>query len=636
MGRQWVVGLLLLMGASGAGAQDRMYNSDVLLEDESRLTVLSRHRQWHHLLHYRYHPFSGQWKSQPESERFFLAQDGKSSPLSELKANVVAFLRVGQPDNASAQCRFPARYHWVKSQWPEQRWQDQDCSELDAWSDKLAAHSVTVIFPASHINSPSSMYGHTLIRLDRKDPESSKLLAFSVNFAANADPTDNELVFSYKGLAGGYPGVVSIMPYHVKTREYQHMEYRDVWEYSLNLTQGEVAQFVRHVWELQDIEFDYFFFDENCAYRILAMLDAASERADMAGAFDYKAVPVDTIRAMYGSGLVASDVFRPSAATQMLAMMENASEQVQLLAKRLVESDEHIDELLHGVDPHDQAFALEIAHHYARYLSVKKKRATSELRQRNLALLSARSKLHDVSVPLESVNVEPPVRDDQGHLSQRVTLSGGIQPGQGEHAFARLGLRPAFHDVMDLPEGFKTGSQIAMGNTEVQWQRGQGVQLDRLVLVDVLSLSPRGPLIRPLSWGVSAGVDRWLADDREIFSYLKVLAGYTCDLGFNKAEAGQWFVMSDTELQADNQFDDGVRLGSGVTMGWMRQKSNLQWWTSASWKPGLAGDHRLHRNLAVNVGYRLGPNRQMRLNWDWQALNQEIVREWRWSVGWYF
>ena len=56
------------------------------------------------------------------------------------------------------------------------------------------------------------MYGHTLVRMDREDKNKSKLLSYSVNFAANADPTDNELVFSYKGLAGGYPGVVSVMP----------------------------------------------------------------------------------------------------------------------------------------------------------------------------------------------------------------------------------------------------------------------------------------------------------------------------------------------------------------------------------------------------------------------------------------
>ena len=83
--------------------------------------------------------------------------------------------------------------------------------------------------------------------MDRADENSNKLLAYSVNFAANADPEDNELVFSYKGLTGGYPGVVSVLPYFAKTNEYSHMEARDIWEYRLNLSQEEVDQFVRRV-----------------------------------------------------------------------------------------------------------------------------------------------------------------------------------------------------------------------------------------------------------------------------------------------------------------------------------------------------------------------------------------------------
>ena len=63
------------------------------------------------------------------------------------------------------------------------------------------------------------------------------------------------------------------------------MEYRDVWEYPLTFTPEEVQQFARHVWETKDTYFDYYFFDENCSYRLLALLDAASERSDLADDF---------------------------------------------------------------------------------------------------------------------------------------------------------------------------------------------------------------------------------------------------------------------------------------------------------------------------------------------------------------
>jgi len=628
-----VLGGCVLAGVSSHAMAQQHGHS---MNDEM-LRSVSEQPQWRQLLHFRFHPFSRRWISQPDSDRFFLSERGKHDPLAELEASVQAFSRTDMPDNDSAQCRFPARYDWLKQQLPDGQWQDQPCSELSEWENKLAAHSLTVIFPASHINSPSSMYGHTLVRLDREDPESSKLLSFSVNFAANADPDDNELVFSYKGLAGGYPGVVSVMPYHVKTREYQHMEYRDVWEYSLNLTPAEVRRFVRHVWELKDIEFDYFFFDENCAYRILAMLDAATERADMAKDFEYTAIPVDTIRAMYQSGLIAEEIFRPSAATQMLAMMDDSPESVRLLARNLVESEQAVTDLLQSVPEQEQMQALEIAHHYARYLAIKKKQSGPALRRRNLDLLSARSKLGaaNQSTTATSGLIEPP-RDDQGHLSRRVILGVGRLSADSDVSSLRLGFRPALHDVMDLPYGFKAGSQIAMGNTELQWLQGRGLRLDSLTLVDVLSLSPRGLLIRPVSWGVSAGVRRWWQPDSELFSQLRLRGGYTYDVRSSRPAWGRWFVLSDTELQLDNQFDDGGRLGSGVTVGWLRQQEQSQLWLSASWKPGLLGDERLHRHVDVHLGHRLGANTQLRMSWGWQALNDDVGRKLDLSLVKYF
>ena len=319
------------------------------LPSAEKLAAIADQQQWAHLLHYRLHPFTRRFISQNDSPNFFLADNGKTSLQAELEANLHAFMQNDLADNQSAQCQFPARYHWLKIQLPEVNFIDQPCSEFTQWEHELQADHLTLIFPASHINSPSSMYGHTLIRMDKKDPNSSKLLAHSVNFAANADPNDNELVFSWKGLTGGYPGVVSVLPYYAKTNEYSHMEYRDIWEYKLNLDQQETAQFVRHVWESKDSYFDYFFFDENCSYRLLALLDASSERIDVTDDFQFTAIPVDTIRALQQRGLIDSTEYRPSAASEMEHKSQQASERVLNTATQLVEHTEDIQTLLNGL-----------------------------------------------------------------------------------------------------------------------------------------------------------------------------------------------------------------------------------------------------------------------------------------------
>lgn len=621
-----------MFSASGV-AQEQL---DVVPQDsEVKLAELAQKKQWLHLLHVRRHPFSQQVISQNDDSSFFLSDRGKYDFLAELRANYQAFKAVNLADNLSAQCQFPARYFWLKSQLPEGHFQDQPCSELDAWLNELQAHSLTLIFPASHINSPSSMYGHTLVRMDRKDESKSKLLSYSVNFAANADPSDNELVFSYKGLAGGYPGILSVLPYYVKTNEYQHMEYRDVWEYPLTFTPDEVQQFARHVWEAKDAEFDYFFFDENCSYRLLALLDAASERSDVADDFLFKAVPVDTVRSLQKRGFVADSLYRPSAATALEFKGAQSSGEVQQIAKQLVESDDHIQTLLAPLTEQQKARALELAHAYARYLAIKKKQSSPALRKRTLRLLSARSKI-DSDSHFEDMP-EPAMRDDQGHLTQRLHVALGESD---DKTFSEFSWRIAYHDVMDLPNGFVPGSQIQMGLMDFRyWHDEQSLRLQQFKIVDVLSLSHQTLFQNPTAWSVSFGLDRFKQQEAELFTYLKV--------GFGKSyltSAGRFYGLGETQLLADNQFDQGFQLSAGPRLGWLLQTQKLQHNLELNWQPLVSHDNPVRRSLSWQIGTEITTNSQLRLGFERQLFTSQDdnargvqgVNEGKLSFVWYF
>jgi hypothetical protein len=604
------------------------------LPDDDALQALAEKPQWAHLLHYRLHPLKGRHLSQNDSPEFFLAADGKEDPAAELKADLNAFLQTNQADDESAQCQFPARYHWLKQQLPDVAFTDQRCPAFEEWRDELDAHALTLIFPASHINSPSSMYGHTLVRMDRADDSRSKLLAYSVNFAANADPTDNELVFSYKGLSGGYPGVVSVMPYYVKTNEYQHMEYRDVWEYRLNFSKAEVDQFVRHIWETKDTYYDYFFFDENCSYRLLALLDASSERADLAEAFTYKAVPVDTIRALWQNDLVENTEYRPSAASDMEFKSTQVNDDVLAAAQALVDSDEDIESLIAGLNAQDQVRALELSHAYARYLAIKKKQANPVLRKRTLALLSARAK-RPATADFADVPM-PVVRDDQGHLTSRAGLWGGQVSASGEtQAYSDLSWRIAYHDVLDLPSGFVPGSQIQMGQWDLRVWEDEGVKLQRFKVVDVLSLSHQTYFQRPVAWAVTAGAERFLGAEAELHGYLKVAFGRAYQTAL-----GRWYGLAETQLLADNQFEDGYQLSFGPRVGWLLQHEQVQAQVEANWQPLNTGDDTVRRSLRAEGGYALGQNLQLRLKAERQLFATDAgtagVSEVSAGMQWYF
>lgn len=607
--RLWVLGVFCAFISLSSGA--------VELPSEQQIEQVAQKRSWAHLLHYRTHPFTLRYQSQNDSPKFFLSPEGKTSLVAELRADLSAFLLTNQADNQSAQCRFPARYFWLKQQFAELNFVDQPCSELFDWQKTLAAHWITVVFPSSHINSPSSMYGHTFIRLDRAAENSNKLLAYSVNFAANADPEDNELVFSYKGLTGGYPGVVSVLPYFAKTNEYSHMEARDIWEYRLNLNQDEVNQFVRHIWETKDIYFDYYFFDENCSYRLLALLDAASERVDAADDFYFTAMPVDTIRALQQRGLVEQVSFRPSSASEMESKSVQARAQVLQAAKDIIDTDKNIAELLSALNSNEQAQALELAYAYARYLAVKKKQDSPELRVRTLAVLSARAK-----VALSSNFTAPPVprvRDDQGHLSRRVAVKAGHGDGQD---FIEAQYRIAFHDVLDLPQGFAQGAQIQMGKIALRaWDNG-ALHLQEFQAVDVLSLSPDTYFQRPIAWAVSGGFERFVAEDAELYGYLKVAFGKAKQISL-----GRFYALAEAQLLADDQFKNHAQLSMGPRLGWLWQGGTVQAQLEANWQGLALVDSTKRTEVKATLGYALGRNLQLQVQSKYQAFAASLTQE---------
>jgi hypothetical protein len=615
-------------------------------ESSQMIQKISAMQQWQHLLHYRSHSILGTMESENDSQNFFISAAGKADLHAELMAEVPLFSMQDQLDNESLQCRFPARYQWLKQFYPN--WVDQPCSELSVWKNEIDAHKLTLIFPASYLNSPSSMYGHSLIRLDKEDDSKSKLLSYSVNFAANADPTDNELVFSYKGLAGGYPGVVSILPYYAKVNEYSHLEHRDVWEYQLNLTEQEVDQFVNHIWETKETEFDYFFFDENCSYRLLALLDASSERINVADDFSLKAMPIDTIRSLIDSGKVGEVEYRPSSGVMLNQQQSQLTDVQKEWAVKIVENTDLIkDKQFLQLSDFERAQVLEVSTSYLRYLVVKKKQRSPENRKKSLALLSARSK-----IPVQNVFqpiIEPDVRDDQGHLTHRATVALGQQNGD---KFIDLQMRIAYHELMDLPDGFIRGGQIEMGaltlrgiNKDDTSNDDLSLQLQRFKIINILSLGARDYFQQPISWRVSTGFDRFILEGSDLFAHLDVGGGYSYDLSVNHDEKspsdfGQVYGLLETRLKASGQFEDDYQLSAGAQIGWLYQGSQWQMKAHGSWLPSVLGDDFDYQDIVLSLGSKLDRNLQLRL----EAKQQWLTKSGKTSDGdsvslglnWYF
>lgn len=244
--------------------------------DPARAQQLAATPYWIALGHYETAKLGG-WRSYVDDPRFFLAEDGAHHPDQELAATVAALYAPASLGDKHPQCVFPARTRWLREQLALNDLPRPDCQEFNTWYTSIDPHSTALIFPAAYLNSPSSMFGHTLLRIDQSNTrrDDTTLLSYAINFGAYIEGSDNSILYAWKGLMGGYPGLFAMMPYQEKLSEYRSLENRDLWEYQLDLTPQETGRMVEHVWELKQIKFDYFFFDENCSYRLLELLQVA-------------------------------------------------------------------------------------------------------------------------------------------------------------------------------------------------------------------------------------------------------------------------------------------------------------------------------------------------------------------------
>ncbi len=530
---------------------------------------LHQHPAWLTLVHYQPDRFGDGYTSQADDDGFFLSDRGKTSPGAELEATLKAITQPGSGDD-HARCRFPARDHWLRQQLGLAQ-QPADCPAYDEWAEELNTETVTLVFAASYLNSPSSMFGHTFLRLDppQEDEETNLILANTISYAADAAAHDSEILFAYKGIFGGYPGITSIQPYYEKIRLYSDIEHRDLWEYQLNLTQPEVDMMLAHTWEIRDRNFDYYFFDENCAYRLLALIDVARPGTDLLDEVSTHAIPSDTVRWVVDRGLVEEVYYRPSAATSVSHSIDSLPGDHQTLAAAIANGYVDADAPeVRALSDEERARVLDTTYDYVRYQSEADGWAREHAAPLSHDLLRERSRIRGVAA--KEGPPEPAIRDDQGHDTFRASLSGGRI---GDRNFTELTLRPAYHDVLDPPAGYRGGAQLQFLRLDARlYTDNDELQIEQLTGVEIRSLSPRNQFFSPLSWQVGFGGRRTDTETNRIFTpYLEGGAGGSWQL----ASGIQAFAIATADLEIDDDLRRGYDAAPGADLGILHQNNRF-------------------------------------------------------------
>jgi len=473
---------------------------------------LWEHPRWRALLHLRRHPVTRGWNSAADDPDFFLAPGGQRDARAEL----LATLRAVRGDarrplgdaSQPARCAFVARVRFLREQLGGEALPvpGDGCEAYASWRRNLGAVGLTLVFPEAFMNNPASMFGHTLLRVDTAETRDAGhgLLGWAVDFSGDTDGEGGP-IYALKGLVGLYQGFYDVRPYYEKVKLYGDWENRDIWEYRLALSDEELERVLEHLWELQGIAFDYYYFDENCSYQLLALLEAALPGRELTRGFALYAIPADTVRRVVEQeDLVRGVRYRPSAETRLRHGLARLSRRERRMVRRLARGDLAPDDRTVAELPAPRrAAVLGLAHDALRYAFLAGDVAREASAGRSRELLLARSRVPVTGDPIPEPDA-PRVRPDRGHASARVALAGGQRD---RDSYLELRLRPAYHDLLDPVGGYQEGAAIRFLDTALRVFPESGrVRLHELVLLEMVSLVPFDPFFRHPSYALDTGL----------------------------------------------------------------------------------------------------------------------------------
>jgi hypothetical protein len=578
---------------------------------------------WLRLGHWRPRVLGG-LESEADGRGFFRSPKGRTDPAAELAATLRGFFEAGpfEDELDDAQCRFPARFAFLASRlgFDLARLPPRRCPRLEDYLARLAPRSVTLVFSSYYLNNPASAFGHTFLRVNKADSaregRAFELLDYAVDYSATVN-TSNTVLYAVKGLFGLFQGRFNHYAYYYKVREYADAESRDLWEYDLALSPGEVAMLVAHIWELGGTFFDYWYLDENCSYHVLGAVEAAAPRVELLSHVGRAVVlPSDTVKAFFRNpGLVGEIHYRPSIRTQLAARVAALDGPGLRMLGALADDPAAAfpPALVDGARMAALDAAIDLVDlRHARDLAVN---AAPEAARSRQVLLERRSAIRLPSVPLQ---IPPPSEraPERGHGSARAGAGAGWSSGGG--AIALLDVRLALHDLADPPAGYPPLAQIEFLPARLRFLASERrVELDEAWLVQVVSLNDLSRFdLRP-SWRMRFGA-----------ATVRDGACRACVAG--QAEMGAGFALAglagaldlygglDVALEAAGRLEgiDGAPVRAGVGPGGLARfrlgpRATVLADARLRWLPGsspastwdLRGTLRLHVSRVVSLSF---------------------------------
>lgn len=467
----------------------------------------AKKKSWLKLIHYEADwTNAGKFRSVIHSPEFFLSPSGKTNPVEELRTSLEAMFEPVQTDpNQHAKCRFPARRIWLLQNFPEysELLKAIDCPDFLAWSQLEKTDSVSLVFANGYLGNPASYYGHLFLKFNRASgSQSSYLIDQTLNFGAIGTTKDDPVSYIFKGIFGGYDGGFSPAEFYFHNASYTEKELRDLWEYQLSIGENDVRYIVSHAWEVTGKRYTYYFFRDNCAYRVAELIEIV-DGIEIIPKNRLWTIPQAVLQNMnfaryQHKALIKNRIIHPSRQSRLYQKYRELDQKQRKIVASIVKQKERLDDSqIKNLPINEQQAILDTLLDYYKFTQDRKDAFTVSMSNEYVATLAARINLPPSNFISQKTNQEAP--PDSGKAPSWVQLGFVHQQGSGSGNMLRI--RPAYYDSLDVSLSQAKHGSLSMGDLMIQ-------SLDdrlRVMHFDLIAIDSMSPAITGLPGDRSNG-----------------------------------------------------------------------------------------------------------------------------------
>ncbi len=494
-----------------------------------------------------------------ENEDFFIAKDGRYNPKAEYEASVKAL-----NDDKTKKCEMPARFLYLKKE-GKVAGTLNECGEYNQFVNDLKPKALTLIFTNAYMGNPSSLFGHTLFRIDTSR-KGTQLLAHGANFGADTGE-DTGVMYALKGLTGGYFGTFTVNPYYDVINLYNNIENRDIWEYELNLSDEELEMFVAHIWEIRNAKIRYYFASQNCSYVLLRVLEAIKSDINIVNKFRGYTVPLSLLKELNKvEGVIRNTNYRPSRMSKLKYREAQMNDEQRRAFVNIIKKDEFV---VDGLKDEEKADVFETAYQYVQYRYIERELDLKDYRKKSFKLLKERSKILNQTLYFEELKEgENPI---YAHKQKEFGVAYGSDNNNG---FYELSFKPLYNSLLSDSYGLLKGAEINMLDMSFRYYHDDNkLKFDKVDLLKIRSLAVDDIMFSPYSYDLKFGYEQKREDNKNVGALvLELGAGKSYKVFRN----GMFYILSQPNFAYSGGLKENGYVGFGIKGGFYYNKDKVR------------------------------------------------------------